>query len=48
MNAAGNLVPLDGNDDVARVYMQQMDNESKELFASFRVFCNRKSVSSDT
>ncbi|KHM99859.1 U-box domain-containing protein 35 [Glycine soja] len=25
-------------------YMQQMDNESKELFASFRVFCNRKSI----
>ncbi|XP_047180268.1 U-box domain-containing protein 35-like [Vigna umbellata] len=40
----GNLIPLDGNDDVARAYMQQMDNESKELFASFRVFCNRKSI----
>ncbi|KAL5174424.1 U-box domain-containing protein 35 [Glycine soja] len=40
----GNLVSLDGNDDVTRAYMQQMDNESKELFASFRVFCNRKSI----
>ncbi|KAK7369833.1 hypothetical protein VNO80_11878 [Phaseolus coccineus] len=40
----GNLVPLDGDDDVARAYTQQMDNESKELFASFRVFCNRKSI----
>ncbi|KAG5030083.1 hypothetical protein JHK87_013597 [Glycine soja] len=40
----GNLVSLEGNDDVARAYMQQMDNESKELFASFRVFCNRKSI----
>lgn len=48
MNTAGNLIPIDGNDDVARAYTQQMDNESKELFASFRVFCNRKSVSSET
>ncbi|KAK7318042.1 hypothetical protein RJT34_02739 [Clitoria ternatea] len=40
----GNVVSLDSNDEVARVYMQQMDNESKELFASFRVFCNRKSI----
>ncbi|WJX48192.1 non-specific serine/threonine protein kinase [Trifolium repens] len=40
----GNHVPIDGNDDVARAYMQQMDNESKELFASFRVFCNRKNI----
>jgi len=48
VNTAGNLVALDGNDDVARAYRQQMDNESKELFASFRVFCNRKSVSSET
>ncbi|XP_045822709.1 U-box domain-containing protein 35 [Trifolium pratense] len=40
----GNHVPIDGNDDLARVYMQQMDNESKELFASFRVFCNRKNI----
>ncbi|KAL2342628.1 hypothetical protein Fmac_003913 [Flemingia macrophylla] len=37
-------ISLDGNDDVARAYMQQMDNESKELFASFRVFCNRKNI----
>ena len=36
----------DMNDDVARAYKQQADNESKELFASFRVFCNRKNVSS--
>ncbi|RDX63444.1 U-box domain-containing protein 35, partial [Mucuna pruriens] len=41
---AGNLISLDGNDDVARAYMQQIDNESRELFASFRVFCNRKSI----
>lgn len=47
-HAAGNLVSVDGNDDVARAYMQQMDNESKELFSSFRVFCNRKSVSCNT
>ncbi|KAK7399052.1 hypothetical protein VNO78_10227 [Psophocarpus tetragonolobus] len=40
----GSLISLDANDDVARAYMQQMDNESKELFASFRVFCNRKSI----
>ncbi|CAI8619652.1 unnamed protein product [Vicia faba] len=40
----GNLVPVDVNDDVARAYMQQMDNESKELFSSFRVFCNRKNI----
>ncbi|XP_073226115.1 U-box domain-containing protein 35 isoform X2 [Cicer arietinum] len=40
----GNHVSVDGNDDVARAYMQQMDNESKELFASFRVFCNRKNI----
>ncbi|GAU11808.1 hypothetical protein TSUD_75590 [Trifolium subterraneum] len=40
----GNHVPIDGNDDLARAYMQQMDNESKELFASFRVFCNRKNI----
>lgn len=48
MNAAGNNISLDGNDDVARAYKQQMDNESRELFASFRVFCNRKSVCSNT
>ncbi|KAK7358469.1 hypothetical protein VNO77_00397 [Canavalia gladiata] len=40
----GNHISIDGNDDVARAYMQQMDNESRELFASFRVFCNRKSI----
>ncbi|XP_057415973.1 U-box domain-containing protein 52-like isoform X2 [Lotus japonicus] len=40
----GNNISLDGNDDVARAYKQQMDNESRELFASFRVFCNRKSI----
>ncbi|KAJ1438034.1 UspA [Sesbania bispinosa] len=40
----GNHVSVDVNDDVARAYMQQMDNESRELFASFRVFCNRKSI----
>ncbi|XP_027339742.1 U-box domain-containing protein 35-like [Abrus precatorius] len=40
----GNHISLDGNADVARAYMQQMDNESRALFASFRVFCNRKSI----
>ncbi|KAI9124612.1 hypothetical protein K1719_004534 [Acacia pycnantha] len=40
----GNLVPIDSDDDGARTYKQQVDNESRELFASFRVFCNRKSV----
>ncbi|XP_061347664.1 U-box domain-containing protein 35-like [Gastrolobium bilobum] len=40
----GNHVPVDGNEDVAKAYTQQIDNESKELFASFRVFCNRKSI----
>ncbi|XP_054776464.1 U-box domain-containing protein 35-like isoform X2 [Prosopis cineraria] len=44
-NAAGSLVTIDSNDDVARAYKQQVDHESRELFASFRVFCNRKSVS---
>ncbi|KAI4352738.1 hypothetical protein L6164_006959 [Bauhinia variegata] len=34
----------DANDDVARAYWQQAETESKELFASFRVFCNRKSI----
>ncbi|AET05083.2 adenine nucleotide alpha hydrolase-like domain kinase [Medicago truncatula] len=28
----------------SRAYMRQMDNESKELFSSFRVFCNRKNI----
>ncbi|XP_028759578.1 U-box domain-containing protein 35-like [Neltuma alba] len=40
----GNLVPVDSCDDVARAYKQQFDNESRELFASFRVFFNRKNV----
>lgn len=44
-NAAGSLVTIDSNDDVARACKQQVDHESRELFASFRVFCNRKSVS---
>ncbi|KAF7820570.1 U-box domain-containing protein 35 [Senna tora] len=41
---AGSLVAIDSNNDVARAYKLQVDNESKELFASFRVFFNRKSV----
>ncbi|CAL0313309.1 unnamed protein product [Lupinus luteus] len=41
---SGSLVALDANDDVARAYKQQMYNETRELFASFRVFCNRKSI----
>ncbi|CAK8579418.1 unnamed protein product [Lathyrus sativus] len=40
----GNLIAVDVNDDVARAYMHQMDNESRELFSSFRVFCNRKNI----
>ena len=35
---------FDVNEEAARSH----DNESKELFDSFRVFCNRKSVSSTT
>jgi len=48
IHAAGSHVSIDANDDVGRAYMRQMDNESKELFSSFRVFCNRKNVSSNT
>ncbi|OIV93617.1 hypothetical protein TanjilG_04849 [Lupinus angustifolius] len=44
MSVAGSYIALDANDDVARAYKQQMYNESRELFASFRVFCNRKSI----
>ncbi|MED6158989.1 hypothetical protein PIB30_038131 [Stylosanthes scabra] len=40
----GNLLPVDGDDDVGRAYKQQMENETKELFSSFRVFCNRKNI----
>ncbi|KAI4346523.1 hypothetical protein L6164_007413 [Bauhinia variegata] len=36
--------PTDANDDVARAYKQQAETECKELFATFRVFCNRKSI----
>ncbi|KAK7251469.1 hypothetical protein RIF29_34700 [Crotalaria pallida] len=43
-STTGSQVPLDANDDVSRAYKQQMYNETKELFASFRVFCNRKSI----
>nr|AYQ93032.1 U-box domain-containing protein 35-like protein [Lupinus angustifolius] len=40
----GSQISLDANDDVARAYKQQMYNESRELFATFRVFCNRKNI----
>ncbi|KAE9607621.1 putative rossmann-like alpha/beta/alpha sandwich protein [Lupinus albus] len=40
----GSQIALDANDDVARAYKQQLYNESRELFASFRVFCNRKNI----
>ncbi|OIV93978.1 hypothetical protein TanjilG_05681 [Lupinus angustifolius] len=44
MSAVGSQIALDANDDVARAYKQQLYNESRELFASFRVFCNRKNI----
>nr|XP_025689082.1 U-box domain-containing protein 51 isoform X3 [Arachis hypogaea] len=40
----GNLLPVNGDDDLGRAYRQQMENETKELFGSFRVFCNRKNI----
>ncbi|KAE9614038.1 putative rossmann-like alpha/beta/alpha sandwich protein [Lupinus albus] len=40
----GSQISVDANDDVARAYKQQMYNESRELFATFRVFCNRKNI----
>ncbi|KAK7251468.1 hypothetical protein RIF29_34699 [Crotalaria pallida] len=40
----GSQAPLDTNDDVARTHKQQMYNESKDLFASFHVLCNRKGI----
>ncbi|PPD81150.1 hypothetical protein GOBAR_DD21920 [Gossypium barbadense] len=30
------------NDDVAKAYMQQVDNQAKEVFLPFRCFCSRK------
>jgi len=47
VDAAGNPVAIGFNNDVAQAYKQEVDNESKELFASFRVFCNRKNVCSN-
>ncbi|KAF7813936.1 U-box domain-containing protein 35 [Senna tora] len=34
----------DWNEDVAQACNQEVDNESKELFASFRAFFNRKNI----
>ncbi|KAI4346235.1 hypothetical protein L6164_013304 [Bauhinia variegata] len=43
-NVNRNELSNDATDDVARAYWQQAETECKELFASFRVFCNRKSI----
>ncbi|KAJ7969460.1 Protein kinase domain [Quillaja saponaria] len=41
----GNHVAItDVNEGVARAYKQQLDNQVKELFIPFRVFCQRKNI----
>ncbi|KAG4151745.1 hypothetical protein ERO13_D04G085300v2 [Gossypium hirsutum] len=35
------------NDDVAKAYMQQVDNQAKEVFLPFRCFCSRKDITSN-
>ena len=43
--AAGNDVNIsDVNDDVAKAYKQQLDDQAKEVFLPFRCFCSRKDV----
>ncbi|KAH9805559.1 protein kinase domain-containing protein [Citrus sinensis] len=32
------------NNEVARIYKQQVDNQAKELFVPFRCFCTRKEI----
>lgn len=44
-HAAGNHVNIsDVNDDVAKAYKQQLENQAKEVFLPFRCFCSRKDV----
>lgn len=46
MHTAGNSVAISKvNNEVARIYKQQVDNQAKELFVPFRCFCTRKEVS---
>ncbi|XP_022731482.1 U-box domain-containing protein 35-like [Durio zibethinus] len=41
----GNHVNIsDVNDDVAKAYKQQLDNQAKEVFLPFRCFCSRKDI----
>ncbi|KAA8535864.1 hypothetical protein F0562_030816 [Nyssa sinensis] len=41
----GNNVALsDVNEDVAKAYKYQLDNQAKELFLPFRCFCTRKDI----
>ncbi|KAG4202566.1 hypothetical protein ERO13_A05G345836v2 [Gossypium hirsutum] len=35
------------NDDVAKAYTQQVDNQAKEVFLPFRCFCSRKDITSN-
>ncbi|GAY37313.1 hypothetical protein CUMW_028120 [Citrus unshiu] len=45
MHAAGNSVAISKvNNEVARIYKQQVDNQAKELFVPFRCFCTRKEI----
>ncbi|XWS73378.1 hypothetical protein CRYUN_Cryun02cG0123200 [Craigia yunnanensis] len=42
---SGNHVNIsDVNDDVAKAYKQQLDNQAKEVFLPFRCFCSRKDI----
>ncbi|XP_034699939.1 U-box domain-containing protein 52-like [Vitis riparia] len=44
-NPLGNQVAIsDVNEDVARAYKQQLDNQARELFLPFRCFCTRKDI----
>eukprot|EP00261_Vitis_vinifera_P037455 XP_019078698.1 PREDICTED: U-box domain-containing protein 52 [Vitis vinifera] len=44
-NPLGNQVAIsDVNEDVARAYKQQLDNQARELFLPFRCFCMRKDI----
>ncbi|GLT28657.1 hypothetical protein SLA2020_035720 [Shorea laevis] len=41
----GNHVSITNvNDDVARTYKQQLDNQAREVFLPFRCFCTRKDI----
>ncbi|KAH9805556.1 protein kinase domain-containing protein [Citrus sinensis] len=44
-NPSGNSVAISKvNNEVARIYKQQVDNQAKELFVPFRCFCTRKEI----